>query len=506
MQRLQKKDQEIQALQQQLAWFKRQLFGRKSEKRIDESPHQSTLAALFPAAEPSQDECGDTVTVETHSRRKKTHPGTPEDSGLRFDEDKVPVKEIMIEAPELKGKDADQYDIIRYEHSYRLAQQPASYVVLKYIRPVLRHKQQHTLITTLAPANVFDKSLADVSFITGLLVDKFVYHLPLYRQHQRIKAAHIQISRATLGQLADRAARLLEPIALAILRAILQSRVLALDETPSKVGRQKAAHAKRGKMKTGYFWPLYGDQDEVYFSFSPSRATAHLETLLNGYTGTLVTDGYAAYDRFSAKVEGITHAQCWVHTRRYFEKALDAEPSLAHYALDLISALYSHERMINEKQLDAKAKQVYRIEHTSAIVDTFFAWCQEILERPDLIAENNPIITAVGYALKRQQALRVFLSDPAVPLDTNHVERALRVIPMGRKNWLFNWSELGAHNAAIIQTLLSTCRLQGVDPYTYLTDVLQRVGQHPASRVEELTPRVWKTMFAGNPIKSDLEL
>ena len=100
--------------------------------------------------------------------------------------------------------------------------------------------------------------------------------------------------------------------------------------------------------------------------------------------------------------------------------------------------------------------------------------------------------------------LEVFLADPDVPIDTNHLERALRAIPMGRKNWLFCWTELGAKHVGIIQSLLVTCRLHGIDPYTYLVDVLQRVGQHPASRVAELTPRLWKQHFADNPLRSDL--
>ena len=106
---------------------------------------------------------------------------------------------------------------------------------------------------------------------------------------------------------------------------------------------------------------------------------------------------------------------------------------------------------------------------------------------------------------ERRLGLEVFLTDPDVPLDTNHLERALRAIPMGRKNWNFCWTELGAKQVGIAQSLIVTCRLHGIDPYTYLVDVLQRVGQHPAARVVELTPRQWKLHFAANPMRSDLE-
>jgi transposase len=121
------------------------------------------------------------------------------------------------------------------------------------------------------------------------------------------------------------------------------------------------------------------------------------------------------------------------------------------------------------------------------------------------LVRSEPLSKALTYVANRQGPLSVFLGDPDLPIDTNHLERALRVIPMGRKNWLFCWTEAGALHVGVIQSLLTTCRLQGVDPYTYLVDVLQRVALHPASRVEELTPRRWKELFAANPMRSDLD-
>jgi len=370
---------------------------------------------------------------------------------------------------------------------------------------VLKHTPSEQLKTLPAPANVLDKSLADVSFIVGLLIDKFVYHLPLYRQHQRLPAAHIELSRATLTHLVHRAAALLEPIAQALLRSILQSHVLAMDETPTRAGRKKQPHAKRGQMRTGYYWPLYGDRDEVYFSFSSTRDSQPVMRLLADFKGTLLTDGYSAYESYIAQVQGVISAQCWSHSRRYFERALDDEPALANEALDFISALYAHERQIKQQGLSDSAKLAYRGEHSKAVVDAFFVWCRASAQRPDLIATDSPLLTALNYVLNREAGLRVFLEDPQVAPDTNHLERTLRVIPLGRKNWLFSWSELGARQVGIIQTLLCSCKLQGVDPYTYLVDVMQRISQHPNSRIEELTPRLWKERFADQPLRSDVD-
>ena len=136
-------------------------------------------------------------------------------------------------------------------------------------------------------------------------------------------------------------------------------------------------------------------------------------------------------------------------------------------------------------------------------VEVFFDGIERQFQRQGLWP-SNPFTKALAYARERRLGLEVFLTDPDVPIDTNHLERAPRVIPMGRKNWNFCWTELGAKHVGIVQSLIVTCRLHGIDPSTYLVDVLQRVAQHPASRVVELTPRQWKQRFAENPLRSDL--
>ena len=198
----------------------------------------------------------------------------------------------------------------------------------------------------------------------------------------------------------------------------------------------------------------------------------------------------------------MTQAQCWAHTRRYFERAIESDPA-AHEALDLIGALYQVEQQIRDKKLDGPAKLDYRSRHALPAADAFFGWCHRQRQRMDLV-NSAPLAKALVYAENHQAQLKVYLSDPDVPIDTNHLERALRVIPMGRKNWLFCWTEVGAKHVGIIQSLLTTCRLHDIDPYTYLVDVLQRISLHPARDIAELTPRRWKALFAANPLRSDL--
>jgi transposase len=492
--------QQIDALKHQLDWFKRQLFGQKSEKRLlDESGQQMSLGEALSVSQVGTPPETPTRTIAAHTRRPKS-PEAEAESIRFFDEARVPMEVIELANPEIEGLAPDQFEVIGNKETFRLAQRPGSYVVIKYVRPVVKRLDTQAISIPAAPAGVIEGSRADVSFVAGLLLDKFAYHLPLYRQHQRLLDAGFQVSRPWLTQIAQQGAALLEPIYEAQLASIRTSRVKAMDETPIKAGQNGA-----GKMKQGYFWPVYGEGDEVCFPFFESRRAEHVREAL-GLTvvegAVLLTDGYAAYERY-AEMTGLTHAQCWAHTRRKFFEAQGAEPELSAEALEQIGAIYAVETHIRETGLKGEKKRDYRLFHGKPLVERFFAWVARRFEDQGLLP-SNPLTAALAYARKRRWGLEVFLTDPDVPIDTNHLERALRAIPMGRKAWLFCWTEVGAKHVGILQSLIVTCRLHGIDPYDYLVDVLQRVADHPATRVHELTPRVWKTLFAEKPMRSVL--
>jgi len=489
------------ALKRQVEWFQRQLFGRKSEKRLGEpDPDQLSLAGMLTVSvAPADHPPPLTETVKAYQRRfRLTEADRADESELRFD-GSMPIQDIVLSNPEVTDLPPDAYTVIGEKVTYRLAQRPGAYVILKYRRPVIKRKDTDTLSCPPAPPAVFEKSFADVSVLAGLVIDKFVYHLPLYRQHQRLLHAGIRLSRGALTQWVQRVAELVEPIYYALLSSILQSHVLTMDETPIKAGRRE-----KGKLHQGYFWPLYGDQDEVAFPFAASRAQAVVREALGSFCGVLLTDGYIVYQRFTQKVEGLVPAQCWSHTRRQFVEAERAEPRLVAEALDHIEGFYREEATIRRQGLAAEAKLAHRGEHTKPLVEAFFAWLKQTVIR-EVLLPSNPFGQAARYALEREAALKVFLADPAVPIDTNHLEREIRPIALGRRNWLFCWTEVGARQVGIIQSLLASCRLQGVDPYVYLVDLLQRIDTHPALEVHLLTPRLWKHHFAATPLRSDLD-
>ena len=271
------------------------------------------------------------------------------------------------------------------------------------------------------PAQVLDSSLADVSLLAGLIIDKFLYHLPLHRQHQRMSYQGITVSRASLTNWVKRTIELLRPIVEAQLAHVLLSKVLAMDETPIKTGREH-----KGKMKTGYFWPIYGKDHEVVFTFNESRGRQHIEAVLRKhFKGTLITDGYAAYARFAQQTQDVTHAQCWVHSRRQFIEAESLDKTAVDQALDFIARLYRLEEHIKTNNLKDEKKHDYRLTHSKPVVDEFFVWCAAQLQRAEL-TPTHKLRKALHYVVSRETQLRVFLEDPHVPMDTNHLEREIR--------------------------------------------------------------------------------
>ena len=470
---------QIEALTQAVQELTRQIYGQKSERRQKKSdePVDPTL--------PKQNNRGTAPT-----QRKPNHTNA---TGLRFDET-TPRITIKVKAPE--GADLE---VIRLDRIYRLAQRPAAVVILEYEIPVVKQKETGQLVPLWQANPLFEGSYADVSFIAGLLIDKCLYHLPLYRQHQRLLHAGVDIARSTLTNWFSRAADLLKPLYNALQASILRSDRLQMDETPIKASRKI-----KGKMHTGYFWPMLGDQSEIVFVYANTRAKSHIEkTFANNFKGILLTDGYGAYQSYCKGYDDIIAANCIVHWRRLFEKIKDDFPDETNYVLDAIGKLYSNESQIKELKLSSQKKLDYRTQHSKPIVDELFAWCDQQLLNQKLTPKNK-LRAAIQYGTKRENALKVFLEDPDLPLDTNEIEGQIRAVALGKKNWMFAWTESGAEQLGIIYSLIASCRLQNVDPYTYLVDVLLRVSDHSAKDVEQLIPRHWKEHFQESPRRSDL--
>lgn len=478
-QKLLEQSAQIEALTHAVQELTRQVYGQKSERR------QKSSDEPVDSKPPKQNNRGKAPT-----QRKPTHANA---TGLRFDES---TPKIIIKVPVPEGEDLE---VIGYERVHRIAQRPAAVVILEYEIPVVKNKQTGQLVPVWQPNQLFEGSYADVSFIAGLLIDKCLYHLPLYRQHQRLLHAGVDVARSSLTNWFSRAADLLKPLYDALQDSILLSDRLQMDETPIKASRKI-----KGKMHTGYYWPMLGDQQEIVFVYANTRAKSHIEnTFANNFKGILLTDGYGAYQAYCQGREDVNAANCIVHWRRLFEKIQNAFPDETTVVLDAIGKLYTNEKTIEQLKLASQKKLDYRATYSKLIIDELFVWCHQQLINPKLTPQSK-LRKAIQYGTKRETALKVFLEDPDLPLDTNDIERQIRTVAVGKKNWMFAWTEAGAEQLGIIYSLIASCRLQGIDPYTYLVDVLLRVGQHSARQIEQLLPRTWKQHFQEKPIRSDL--
>jgi transposase len=403
------------------------------------------------------------------------------------------IVDIELPVPGTEDIPRDQLELIESRVTERIFRLDSPYCVLRVHHNVYRRKDGCLEeFHPAPPIEVIPGSIFDVSALAGMIVDKYFLHLPIHRQHQALESADIYLDRGNMIRVLHRTGELVKPLGVALRASVHSSSLLTVDETPTPVGRSK------GKTGKGYFWVFYGDKKEVYFHFSCSRARKVLDRELCGFKGKLLSDGYAAYESYVA-AKGNTLCQCWSHTRREFLKAEKREPERVKWILRQLKAMYKIDERTRGKPPDEILAA--RQSETKPLVDELFAFLKKTIAEETFVP-SDAFLKAAGYALAREKALRVFLDDPSIPLDTNHVERELRGHAVGRRNWTFHVTEEGAEHAAIFYSLIRSCLLCDVNPTTYLVDVLQRIAADPNQDMSELLPRKWKERFGETPLRS----
>lgn len=379
--------------------------------------------------------------------------------------------------------------VIGEETSERLDVVPAQYRVIVTHRPKLACRSCMRMQQAPAPEHLIRSGIPTEAMVAYILVAKYGWHLPLYRQEKMLAMQGIDIDRSTLAFWVGYAAAELMPLYERLKRELLSSARLAVDETPVPV-----LDPGRGRTKTGYFWSMarddrpFGGRDPpcVAYTYAPGRGGVHLQTLLENYHGIVQCDGYAPYKKLPK--ERITTAFCWAHLRRpFFEIARKGDAPIATQALLRIAQLYRIEETIRGKSPDERrdVRQAESVPHVDAL--------KSFLERElGRVSAKSPIAKALRYGLSHWEGLTRFLDDGRIDLDNNIVERSMRPQALTRKNALFAGHDNGAENWAVVASLIETCKLNGIDPYTYLADVLTNlVNLWPMSRLDELMPWNW---------------
>jgi transposase len=361
---------------------------------------------------------------------------------------------------------------------------PGVFHVERHIRGKWACAQCQVLTQAPVPPQVIDKGVPTAGLLAQVLVAKYADHQPLYRQEAIFERAGVAIPRSTLAQWVGACGVQLQPLVDALRSALLERSVLHADETPV------AMHVPgKGKTHRAYIWSYsstaFDSLHAVVYDFAESRAGAHPQAFLDGWSGKLVCDDYAGYKALFTN--GRTEIGCLAHSRRKFHDLwVNHKSPIAEEALQLFAELYKVERQAQE--LSIEHRQRLRASESKPIMDKLHEWLMLQRQRA---TDGTAIARAIDYSLNRWPALIRFLDDGTLPIDNNWVENRIRPIALGRANWLFAGSLRAGKRAAAVMSLIQSARLNGHDPYRYLRDVLERLPTHAASRIGELLPHRW---------------
>jgi transposase len=477
------RDQKITYLEEQLAWFKRQIFGRKSERTVSElNQEQLELTGLETAQTAAKEQ---TQTVPAHKRRKPNRNGQ---DAIKLDPD-LPVRTTILDIPE-EEKVCKETGLplvkIGEEISHKLAHEPGSYYVKEIIRPKYASPQRPEagIATAFLPDSILSKCQADDSLLAEIVTQKFANHMPLYRIAEQMGRDGVGISRKLLSQWVVRCGLALKPLYEVMVRFILEGENVFIDESPVKLQAKE-------KCETAYMWVIVGgnSSNPAYrvYDFRKDRCHDHVIDILQGYRGGLHSDKFGAYQRLAEK-KVITWYPCWSHIRRKFFEAESGDLPLRDWVVRKIRYLFMLEKVAWARSPEERLR--IRQEKEAPIIDELIEKIKNRLTQGRLLPKSK-FREALGYFCGLIPYLKNYTKHAFARLDNNVAERAIRPLAIGRKNWLFFGSEDGGEAGAILLSFVQTCRGLGINPREYLEDIFRRLMGHNAQKLEELLPDQW---------------
>jgi len=474
-------ENEIAHLKLLIAKLQRMQFGRKSEK-LTQQIEQLELRLEELQAKPD----------ENASQPQKQHPSTFSPASAakparRALPDHLPRQTQRHDPKESACPDCGgELRKLGEDISEMLEYVPASFLVVRHVRPKLSCTKCDRIVQAAAPSRPIERGVAGPGLLAHVLVSKYTDHLPLYRQSEIYERQGVELERSTLADWVGGTSELLEPLVESLRRYVMAVGKLHADDTPVPV-----LAPGNGKTKTGRLWTYVRDArpagDErapaVWFAYSPDRKGEHPEQHLGEFRGTLQADAYAGFNRLYENGR-IQEAACWAHVRRKFFDLQQAHASaVASAALDRIAALYGIEQEIRGQP--AEQRRAIRNTRARPLLESLRQWFEATLPK---LSRKSDTTAAIRYALSRWDALVRYADDGHIEIDNNAAERALRAVALGRKNYLFAGSDTGGERAAAIYSLVGSAKLNGLDPEAYLREVLTRIADHPITRIEELLP------------------
>lgn len=482
---LAERDTTIAQLRHRIDVLSRALFEPRSERRPiwkpTDQPGQGWL--LFPdlieRAERVADKTGQRGSVEI------TRVGKPRKKGGRRKKypSHLPVIRTTFELPE------DDRNCVCGHELHEIGEEVTrelERLEITVVHEIARKKYAcractDGVTTAEGPPRVIPKGQLGVGFLSHVIVERFAHHMPYHRQEKKYAAEGLDLSRSVLWRSTHRCAEQLKPIYEELVRQVLASDAIHTDDTA--VTLQVSRTGGRRQARIWVYRDLEGRQ---VFDFTQSRGRDGPARLLEEYRGYVIADAYPLYDVFFGP-EKATEVGCWSHARRYFVRAETSDPTLAKEAISKIGLLYDVERCAKELSMGPEEVFALRQELSLPLLEDFETWMKA---RRLEVLDKSPMARAIDHALSNWEALKRYCEDGRLPIDNNPAERSLRSVAVGRKNWNFIGNEKGGWTAAILFSLVETAKAAGVDPRTYLEDVLLRVGTE--EDVSSLTPHGWK--------------
>ena len=463
-------------LKQELADIKRLIFGQKRERFIPgQLDHQLSFGlGLEPSAEHEE-----STEQITYKRKKKTTKYTPH--SRQELPAHLPRREIIIEPEE----STEGLSKIGEEITEELDYEPGTLFVNRYIRPKYAKGKSEGVIIGDLPSRPIDKGIPGPGLLSHIFISKFVDHLPLYRQRQQFKRQGVELSASTLDNWITSGYDLLFPLYEIQRERIITKEYLMADETPIQVLDKLI----KGRTHRGYFWVYYDPLGkEILFDYQNSRSRAGPFQVLKDFKGYLQTDGYNVYDEIG-QWESITLLGCMAHARRYFDKSLPNDKERSEEMLTQVQRLYKIEALARDNHYPCEKRYNLRQRESVPILNEMKAW----LDTKALqVLPKSALGKAIGYMLGRWKYLKRYVDDGRFEIDNNLIENAIRPVALGRKNYLFAGSHNGAKRAALIYTLVANAKLQGLEPFAYMRDVLSRIADYPYKELADLLPVNWE--------------
>ena len=461
-------------LQHELDQLKRLVFGSRHERFVPATAQEQLALVLNVDVIASP-----TPSVQTieYTRKEKEISSNKIHTGRMTLPAHLPREQVIIEPTE----DVSGWIKIGEEITEELERIPGKLFVRQYVRPKYARPDGAGVVIGELPSRPIEKGIAGPGLLAQIIIDKYTDHLPIYRQVQRFGREGIKLSLSTLTDWVSATCALLEPLYEVLRKEVLSSTYLQADETPIKVLDKD----KKGTTHRGFHWVYHAPQERlVLFDYREGRGREGPTECLKEFKGYLQTDGYVVYEDFANK-PGVTLLNCMAHARRKFDEAKDNDLARASYVLTEMQRLYALERLAKEN--GSSLDELYQIRQQQAIpvLENLKSW---MLENYKAVLPKSVIGQALYYSLQRWDKLSRYTTDARLKIDNNLVENAIRPVAIGRKNYLFAGSHNGARRAAMLYSFLGTCKMNNVNPFEWLREVLTKIQDQPIKDLQQLLP------------------